>query len=175
MLSPDGVCHSFDESANGFARGDGIGILILKPLSRALEDCDTIRAVIRATGANQSGRVPVLTQPSVDAQENMIIETYRAGGLPLDETRFVEAHGTGTPVGDPIEATTIGSTFGRASNKEPIYVGAVKSNIGHLEGASGIAGLIKTILVLENGVIPPNAWLQKINPDIDLERLNIKV
>ena len=117
-----------------------------------------------------------ITQPSSLAQERLIRETYKAGGLDLETTRFFEAHGTGTPVGDPLEASAIGAVFGSQRSKEdPLYIGALKSNIGHLEGASGIAGLIKSVLVLEKGTIPPNIWFERPNPKILLDDWNIKV
>jgi hypothetical protein len=175
FLSPCGLCYSFDERANGYARGEGFGVVILKLLRDALRDCDTIRAVIRASGSNHDGRSLGLTQPSNVSQKAIIRQTYAAGGLDLDQTRYFEAHGTGTGVGDPIEANSIGSVFAAyRSPEEPLYVGAVKSNIGHLEGCSGVAGLIKTVLVLEHGVIPPNINFEKVNPKIDPAALNIK-
>ena len=149
--------------------------MVLKPLSKALMEGDTIRAVIRATGVSHNGWTPGMTQPSSEAQLRMIKDTYHAGGLDMKETRFVEAHGTGTSLGDPLEAVAIGSAFEDSGRSDPIFVGAVKTNIGHLEGASGLASLIKTILVLEKGVIPPNVWFEHVNPRIDVEQLKIKV
>lgn len=176
FLSPDSRCHSFDHRANGYARGEGIGAVVIKPLSHALRDGNTIRAVIRATGTNQDGRTPGITHPSRDAQEAMIRATYLAGELDLKTTRFFEAHGTGTSVGDPVEASAISAVFkDQRTQDKPLLIGAVKSNIGHLEGASGIAGLIKTILVLEKGLIPPNIWFEQVNPSIPVDKWNIKV
>lgn len=167
FLGPDSVSYSFDHRANGYARGEGFGIVVVKRLSDALRDGNTIRAVIRATGVNQDGRTPGITQPSSEAQEALVRSTYARAGLDLKTTRFFEAHGTGTPIGDPLEASAIGAVFkDERSAAEPLVVGAVKSNIGHLEGASGIAGLIKTVLVLEHGVIPPNIWFEKVDPKI---------
>ncbi|KAA8905059.1 fatty acid synthase S-acetyltransferase [Sphaerosporella brunnea] len=175
FLSPDAKCYSFDDRANGYARGEGFGVVVLKRLSDALRDGDTIRAVCRATGSNQDGKSPGITQPTRKAQATLIRETYATGGLDLHTTRFFEAHGTGTPVGDPIEASAIAEVFDpHRSKEEPLYVGAVKSNIGHLEGAAGIAGLIKTVLVLEKGQIPPNIWFENPNPKIPLDQWNIK-
>lgn len=165
FLSPDSVCYSFDHRANGYARGEGTAVLVLKRLSQAVRDKDLIRAVIRATGTNQDGKTPGITQPSRDAQETLIRETYAKGGLDLRETNFFEAHGTGTPIGDPTEAAAIGAVF-KDLRTTPLLIGALKSNIGHLEGAAGLAGLIKTILILEKGVIPPNIWFEKPNPAI---------
>ena len=176
FLSPDGISHSFDHRANGYSRGEGFGVLVLKPLSKALQDGDTIRSVIRATGANQDGRTPGITQPSTDAQVAMIRQTYKSGGLNMADTAFFEAHGTGTPVGDPIEANAISQAFRDARHRgQPLYIGALKSNIGHLEGCSGLAGLIKTILALEKAIIPPNIWFEKANPKILIDEWNIKV
>lgn len=176
FLSPDSRCYSFDHRANGYSRGEGFGVVAIKLLSEALQDSNTIRAVIRATGSNQDGRTPGITQPSKHAQEVLIRETYSAGGLDLTSTRFVEAHGTGTPAGDPIEASAISAAFQhQRSQTDPLLIGAVKSNIGHLEGGSGMAGLIKTIQVLERGLIPPNVGFEKPNPAIHAEKWNIKV
>lgn len=174
FLSPDGRCYAFDHRANGYARGEGYAVLVLKRLRDAVRDRDTVRAVIRATGANQDGRTPGISQPRADAQAALIRQTYASAGLSLAETRFFEAHGTGTAVGDPIEASGIAQVFGpHRSADEPLYVGAVKSNIGHLEGASALAGLVKTILALENGTIPPNINFEKVNPKIPVDDWHI--
>ena len=170
FLSPDSRCYAFDHRANGFSRGEGVGAVVLKRLSDALRDNDTIRAIIRASGANQDGRTLGITQPSTKAQTRLIKETYRKAGLSMGHTRFFEAHGTGTAVGDPIEAGAIIESFNDfRSSSSPLYIGAVKANLGHLEGASGMAGLIKTILVLETGVIVPNANFERLNPKVDPE------
>ncbi|RYN77143.1 Compactin diketide synthase [Alternaria tenuissima] len=174
FLSVDGKSYSFDEKANGYARGEGFGFVLLKPLEAAIRDKDVIRAVIRATGANQDGRTPSITQPSQQAQLDLLRDTYRVAGLDVADTDYVEAHGTGTPVGDPIEAAAIGEAFrdGRKPDR-PLYVGSVKSNIGHLEGASGMAGVIKAVLALEKAVIPPIAMFEKTNPAVDTEYLQL--
>ncbi|KAK6598095.1 polyketide synthase [Botrytis cinerea] len=175
FLSPDSRCYSFDNRANGYARSEGVGVVIIKKLSDALKDNDTIRAVIRATGSNSDGHTPGITQPSREAQTRLIEETYIKGGLDPAKTRYFEAHGTGTPLGDPIEAGAIGSVFREyRSATEPLYVGALKPNIGHLEGGSGIAGLIKTVLVLEKGIIPPNANFEQANSNIDAEFFHLR-
>ncbi|KAL6703832.1 hypothetical protein ACN47E_009051 [Coniothyrium glycines] len=166
MMSPDSVCHSFDERANGYSKGEGFGVLVLKRLSQAVADGDTIRALIRSTGVNSDGRTPSITSPNQAAQEHLIRETYAKAGLSLDQTRFFEAHGTGTPVGDPCEASAISNVFSSRIPEDPIYVGALKSNMGHPEGASGVAGVIKTVLALEHGIIPPNVYPERINPVI---------
>ncbi len=122
-LSPDSVCHSFDHRANGYARGEGIVAIVIKPLRDAVRDGDMIRAVIRATASNQDGRTPILTQPSADAQERLIRKAYQKAGLDFGLTRFFEAHGTGTAVGDPAEMKAIGRVFRRyRSDEEPLYV-----------------------------------------------------
>jgi len=165
--SPEGISYAFDHRANGYARGEGFAIVVIKMLSRALRDGDIIRAVIRSTGSNQDGRTPGITQPSSESQEMLIRETHERAGLDLKSTRFFESHGTGTQVGDALEAKAMGAVFGSVrSPEEPLVVGALKSSIGHLEATAGIAGLIKTVLVLENGVIPPNVWFEKRNPSI---------
>ena len=176
FLSPDGKCHSFDHRANGYARGEGFGVLIIKRLTDALQNGDTIRGVIRASRCNQDGRTAGITQPKEKAQANLIQETYMAGGLSTGVTRYFEAHGTGTPLGDPIEAGAIATVFGnQRSQNDPLYVGSVKSNIGHLEGASGIASVIKAILILEKGLIPATIWLERTNPKIPEKEWNLKV
>lgn len=176
FLSPDSRSYSFDHRANGYSRGEAFAMVLVKPLHLAIQDGDTIRAVIRATSTNQDGRTPGITQPSSKAQESMIREAYMRGGLDLSDTRFFEAHGTGTAIGDPIEAEAIHAVFGeRQMRDQPLYVGAVKSNIGHTEGASGLAGLIKTVMVLEKAIIPPNALFERVNPSIPLLDWNIEV
>ncbi|KKP03564.1 hypothetical protein THAR02_04307, partial [Trichoderma harzianum] len=116
-------CYSFDHRASGYARGEGIIAVVLKPIAAAVRDGDMIRAVIRATGSNQDGYTPILTQPSQNAQQELIEHVYKQANLPLTETRYVEAHGTGTPVGDPIEARAIGRVFRKyRSEKEPLYM-----------------------------------------------------
>lgn len=190
FLSADGKCYSFDHRANGYSRGEGVAVMILKRVSDAVRDGNTIRAVIRSTLSNEDGRTPGITQPSSLAQERLIRETYERAGLSMVPTRYFEAHGTGTSVGDPCEVRAISSAFEDArSVSDPLlmYVfsrvvsmlevpctkrlnsGAVKSSIGHLEGASGLAGVIKAVLVLEKGIIPPNANFEKLNPKIDAQ------
>lgn len=173
FLSPDGCSYSFDHKANGYGRGEGYGFLLLKPLDLDLRDGDVVRAVVRASGANQGGKTPVITQPSPQAQKDLIRRTYEVAGLSRNETDYVEAHGTGTPVGDPIEAAAIGEAF-RGQGDHTVWIGSVKSNIGHLEGASGIAGVIKSILALEKAVIPPVANFDRANPAIDTAALQIR-
>ncbi|OTA80299.1 hypothetical protein M434DRAFT_401803 [Hypoxylon sp. CO27-5] len=176
FLSPDSLCYSFDSRANGYARGEGIVAVVVKSLTDALNDGDVIRGLIRATGSNQDGRTPGLTQPSAEAQEMLIRHVYQKAGLSFQDTRYVEAHGTGTPTGDPIEMKALGRVFRTCrSHQDPLYVGSIKSNIGHLEGASGLAGLLKAILVTEKGTIPPNALFERMNPAIDGDFYHVEV
>jgi acyl transferase domain-containing protein len=140
FLSPDGRCYSFDHRANGYARGEGVGSVIVKRLSDAILEGDTIRAVIRGSGVNQDGRTPGISLPSSAAQESLMRKVYASAGLNLEDTMMVEAHGTGTAAGDPIEASAIARTFSTRSKEIPLFVGAIKSGIGHLEGGAGIAG-----------------------------------
>ncbi|OJI88527.1 hypothetical protein ASPTUDRAFT_135063 [Aspergillus tubingensis CBS 134.48] len=177
MLSADGISHSFDSRANGYGRGEGLGAVLLKPLSQAIADGDVIRAIVRATGANQDGRTPGITMPNAEAQADLIRATYRQVGLSMRETAYFEAHGTGTALGDPTELSAIGASFGeeRTPNDEPVYVGSVKSNIGHTEGAAGVASLIKVVLCLEKGTLVPNAGFVTLNPKIQTERWRLRL
>ncbi|RMZ80449.1 hypothetical protein DV737_g3022, partial [Chaetothyriales sp. CBS 132003] len=175
FLSPDGICHSFDDRANGYARGEAVGGLLLKPLSAALADGDTIRAVIRGSGTNQDGHTPGITMPSPESQADLIRFVYQQAGLKLSDTGFFEAHGTGTALGDPMELSAIGSTLGsaREPGQAPLYVGSIKSNIGHTEGCSGLAGVIKSVLCLEKGILVPNAGFENLNPKLRLKDWNL--
>jgi acyl transferase domain-containing protein len=167
VLGPDGKSYSFDHRGNGYARGEGFGTLVLKRVSDAVRDGDVIRAVIRNSSTNQDGKSPGITQPTKAGQAALIKHVYQRAGLDPSVTRFFEAHGTGTQVGDPIEASAIAEIFApHRSPDEPLYVGALKSNVGHLEGAAGVAAIIKGVFTLEKGVIPPNIWLEKVNPKI---------
>lgn len=174
FLSPDGRSYSIDSRANGYAKGEGLGMVVLKRVNDAIRDGDTIRAVVRATAINQDGRTPGTTQPSQKAQTDNILFAYQAAELSLDKTVYFEAHGTGTAVGDPVEAAGIHAAF-RRPQENPLYVGALKANIGHLEAAAGIAATIKTVLMLEHGIIPPIAGLKQPNPKIPIEEWNLKV
>lgn len=157
---------AFDSRAEGYGLGEGVGTIILKPLSAAIRDGDTIRALVRGTGLGHDGRTPGMTYPSATAQESLIRKTYIASGLDPNHTVYSESHGTGTQAGDFTECTAIAAAFETEQRDSPFYVGAVKPNIGHLEGGSGIASVIKSVLILESGVIPPNATLEEINPKI---------
>lgn len=172
-LSPDGRCKSFDARANGYVRGDGCGIVILKRLSDAERDQDRILAIIRGTAVNQDGRSTGLTTPNVLAQEMVLRQALNNARLTPLDLGYIETHGTGTPLGDPIEVDALRSVFGTGRNDDaPLILGAVKSNIGHLEAAAGIAGLIKVIQVLQRGLIPKNLHFQAQNPRIDITGTN---
>ncbi|KAM0794178.1 putative polyketide synthase [Usnea florida] len=150
MLSPYGISYSFDSRANGYARGEAIAGLIVKPLSKAIADGNTIRAIVRGSGANQDDKTPGITMPSGKAQAALIRSTYAAAGLSLNDTAYFESHGTGTSLGDPIELGAIGESFGaeRSPKAIPLYVGSVKTNVGHTEGTAGLAGVMKAVLRL---------------------------
>ena len=176
FLSPDGRCYTYDHRANGYSRGEGAACIILKPLAEALKNGDTIRGVIRNTGTNQDGRTSGITLPSSEAQEALMKRVYKEAGLDPAQTSYVEAHGTGTNVGDPLEAAALSRVFGPGRPAgQPLVVGSVKTNIGHLEGASGLAGLIKTVLMLENTLILPNVNFEKANERIPLYEMKLKV
>ncbi|KHN94261.1 polyketide synthase [Metarhizium album ARSEF 1941] len=176
FLSPDGKCFTFDKRANGYGRGEGIGVVVMKRLSDALRDNDTIRAVIRGTSINQDGRTTGITLPSKEAQMANIRTVYKSAGLDFDQTAYVECHGTGTQAGDWRELKAISETLAADRDiRKPIVVGSIKPNIGHLEGAAGVAGLIKGVMVLEKGKIPPNINFQSGNPDINFESWRVRV
>ncbi|KAI6487042.1 Type I Iterative PKS [Pyricularia oryzae] len=174
VLSPEGRSRSFDDEGRGYGRGEGCGIVVLKPLAAALRDGDPIRAVIRGTGSNSDGWTKGMAMPSGESQMHLIKDVYETFGLDYAETQYVEAHGTGTKAGDPTEAHAIYSTIGRAARNQRLIMGSVKPNIGHLEPAAGIAGLIKGVLALERGLIPPNIHLNKINRKIPLDEWNME-
>ncbi|TQN73231.1 Highly reducing polyketide synthase SAT13 [Colletotrichum shisoi] len=176
FLSPDGKCFAFDSRANGYGRGEGIGFVVLKKISDAVRDNDTIRAVIRGTHVNQDGLTTGITLPSKEAQVANIRSLYSKHNLDMKQTAFVECHGTGTQAGDFRELKAISETFGDARTTEnPVFVGSVKTNIGHLEGAAGVAGLIKGVLTTEKGRIPPNINFEHGNPEIDFKNWKVKV
>ncbi len=176
MLSPDGRCKAFDASANGFVRAEGGCSVLLKPLSAALQDKDPIYALIAGSACNQDGQTPGLTMPSQSSQEKLVRRACRHARVEPGQIRYVEAHGTGTPVGDPIEINAIGRVIGSQRDAtSPCYVGSVKANIGHLEAGSGIAGLIKTALVLKHQLAPPNLHFHQPNKEINFDALRLKV
>ncbi|KAF4595264.1 polyketide synthase [Ophiocordyceps camponoti-floridani] len=176
FLSPDGKCFTFDERANGYGRGEGIGVVVMKRLSDALRDNDTIRAVIRGSSVNQDGRTPGITLPSKEAQVANIRLAYGNAGLSFDQTAYVECHGTGTQAGDWRELRAVSETLALDRERDrPVVVGSVKPNIGHLEGAAGVAGLIKGVLVLEHAKIPPNINFETGNSSIDFDDWKVTV
>jgi acyl transferase domain-containing protein/aryl carrier-like protein len=176
MLSPEGRCRAFDANAGGFVRSEGAGVVVLKPLSRAIADGDRVYAIIRGTAMNQDGRTPGMTVPSQVAQEALLREACRDAGVAPTAIGYVEAHGTGTLVGDPIEARALGRVLsdGRPGDR-PCLIGSVKTNIGHLEAGAGIAGLIKVALALHHRHIPGNLHFDRPNPDIDFDALRLRV
>jgi acyl transferase domain-containing protein/NADPH:quinone reductase-like Zn-dependent oxidoreductase/surfactin synthase thioesterase subunit/acyl carrier protein len=176
FLSPDGACKSFDESANGYVRSEGAGVVFLKPLSRALADRNRIYGVIRGTACNSDGHTPEgFTVPSCNAQTAMLRDAYLDAGIDVSRAQFIEAHGPGTPVGDPLETRAFANVFGGRPVEQPLLIGSVKSNVGHLEGAAGVTGLIKLALSLQHRQIPGNLHFRKGNPKIDFENWRLKV
>ncbi|MEV5646868.1 type I polyketide synthase [Nocardia sp. NPDC052254] len=176
-LSPDHACHLFDERANGYVRGEGGALVALKPLTAALADGDRIYAVIHGSAVNNDGATSAtLTAPSADAQADVLRAALADAGVEPDRVGYVELHGTGTPVGDPIEAAALGSVYGTAPGRAAaLRVGSVKTNIGHLEGAAGIAGLVKAALVVHRGEIPASRNHERPNPRIPLSELGLQV
>lgn len=176
VLAPDGRCKTFDAGADGYVRGEGAGIVVLKPLGRALADNDPIYAVIRGTATNQDGRTNGLMAPSRQSQEAVLAAAYRRAGLSPGSVQYVEAHGTGTLLGDAIEAKALGTIL--ADARPPgsrCLVGSAKTNIGHLEAAAGVAGLIKVALALQHRAIPPSLNFTEPNPNIPFDRLPLRV
>src|SRR5690242_4654568 len=173
MLSPDGHCKAFDASADGFVRGEGCGVVVLKRLSDAEAAGDRVLAVIRGTAVNQDGRSAGLTAPNGPAQEAVIRAALANAGLSPDEVDAIEAHGTGTSLGDPIEMHALAAVF--AGRSKPLRVGSVKTNIGHTEAAAGIAGLIKAVLMLRHQTVPASLHFKTLNPHIDLAGVPIEV
>ncbi len=175
-LSPDGRCHTFDERANGYVRGEGGACVVLKPLEAALRDGDHVYCVIRGSATGNDGDRSGLGAPSAQAQSEVLRAAHRAAGVSAADVSYIELHGTGTPVGDPVEAAAIGDAVGRARpGGSPVRVGSVKTNIGHLESAAGIAGLVKAALILHHDRVPPSLHFVRSNPDIDLEAANIRL
>lgn len=174
MLSPTSRSRMWDADADGYARGEGVAAVVLKRLSDAIADGDHIESIIRETGSNQDGHSTGITVPSTEAQANLIRQTYRKAGLdpernPGDRPQFFEAHGTGTKAGDPREAAAIHQVFSQNWDaiRTPLYVGSIKTVIGHLEGAAGLAGLLKASAMVQTGLIAPNLLFNRLNPDIE--------
>lgn len=174
MLSPEGRCKTFDDSADGYVRGEGCGVVVLKKLSDALRDGDNILAVIKGSATNQDGRSSGLTAPNGSAQRQVLAEALQVAGLKAEQVSYVEAHGTGTSLGDPIEIEALQAVYG-SRRQTPLIIGSVKSSIGHLEGAAGIAGFIKTVLMLQHRKIPKQLHFHKPNRHVDWPSMNLQV
>ncbi|ORY58730.1 KR domain-containing protein [Pseudomassariella vexata] len=172
VLSPNGSCRTFDVDADGYARAEAVNMIYIKSLRNALRDENPIRAVIRGVSSNSDGKTTGMSLPSSDMHESMIRKAYAAADIAnISDTGFVECHGTGTPAGDPIETEAVGNVFG----EKGVYIGSIKPNVGHSEGASGITSLLKCVLALENEIIPPNIKFERPNPKIKFEQKKLKV
>ncbi|KAF6827014.1 KR domain-containing protein [Colletotrichum musicola] len=175
-LSPTSICHTFDEAADGYARGEAVGSVYIKRLSDAIRDNNPIRAIIRATAVNTNGRGLGMNRPSTFDQEAVIRKAYASAGLDFDHTAYLESHGTGTPTGDPIEFSAIGNVFGPLHQPDtPLLIGSVKPNLGHGEAASTIPSLIKTVLSLEKAEIPATIGIRTFNPKLDFHGGRLKI
>jgi myxalamid-type polyketide synthase MxaC len=176
MMATDGRCKTFDSRADGFVRGEGCGVIVLKRLSEAVADGDRILALIQSSAVNQDGRTNGLTAPNGLSQQNVIRQALANGRVSAEQITYVETHGTGTKLGDPIEVEALAEVIGkRTPDSRPCILGSVKANIGHLEAAAGIAGLIKTILVLQNELIPHQLHVKQLNPLIELENSRFEI
>jgi phthiocerol/phenolphthiocerol synthesis type-I polyketide synthase C len=176
MLAPDGRCKSFDAAGDGFVRAEGGVVLVLKPLAAAERDGNPIHGLVLATGVNSDGRTRGLSLPNEAAQESLLREVYSTGGISPQDVFYIEAHGTGTAAGDSIECNAIGRVVGAAcDNGDVCHIGSIKSNVGHLEPASGVAGIAKVLLALKHREIPPNLHFNTPNPKIEFEKLKLKV
>ncbi|KAI0172149.1 fatty acid synthase S-acetyltransferase [Hypoxylon sp. FL1284] len=172
IVSKDGSCKTFSADANGYARGEAVTAIYVKPLSDAIRDGNPVRAVIRATSHNVDGKTPGMSQPSTDAQEALMKRAYKVAGITdYSQTAMVECHGTGTPTGDPIEAKAVARVFGESG----VYIGSVKPNLGHSEGSSGLVSIMKMVLALENRTIPPNIRFTTPNPKIPFKEAKLTV
>ena len=175
MLSPEGRCRPFDAAANGYVRGEGCGLILLKRLTDAQRDGDRVLAVLRGTAVNQDGRTSGISAPNGERQKACVRAALRDAGLTPGDVDYVEAHGTSTPLGDPIEMQALCEVFRRSGDEPPVRVTSVKANIGHTETVSGVAGLIKTVLLLRHGKIAPQLHLESLNPHIQLEGSRIEI
>jgi acyl transferase domain-containing protein len=174
-VNPDGKCYTFDDRGEGYGRGEGVGSIILKKLSHAIEDGDTIHAVVRNSGMNQDGKTNGIALPNSEAQEALIRQVYNGANLDPHETLYVEAHGTGTIAGDNAEVRSISSVFNERGRKYDLPVGSVKTNVGHPEASSGLAGLIKAVMVLKKRQVPPNLNYKNPKPGLKLKERQIHV
>ncbi|WP_229796088.1 beta-ketoacyl synthase N-terminal-like domain-containing protein, partial [Saccharothrix coeruleofusca] len=175
-LSPDGRCYTFDARANGYVPGEGGGLVVLKRLDRALADGDTVRCVILGSAVNHGGSGRALTQPNEAAQQDVLRRAHERAGISATQLQYVELHGTGTPAGDPVEASALGAAVGSARPRtRPLPVGSVKTNVGHLGAAAGVAGLIKVAMAIRHRELPASLNFERANPDIALDELNLRV
>jgi phthiocerol/phenolphthiocerol synthesis type-I polyketide synthase C len=174
MLSPSGRCFAFDVRANGYVRGEGGAVVLLKPLAKAIADGDRVRAVVLGDGVNSDGRTVGISMPNARAQEALLSTVYADAGVGPEELDFVEAHGTGTQAGDPVEVAALGGVLGRGRSA-PLPIGSVKTNIGHLETASGLAGMLKAVLAFERRRLPRSLHFHEPNPRLRLDEFNIEV
>ena len=175
-MNKDGKCYAFDSRGSGYGRGEGVAMIVLKRLDEALRDGDSIRGVIRNTAVGQDGKTSGITLPNGEAQQHLISSVYASAMLDPSETGYVEAHGTGTIAGDTTEIDAIRKAFCKDRDLEsPLFVGSIKGNIGHLESTSGLAGLLKAILVLEKKMLPSTPNLETLKDGLNLEDANIRV
>ena len=174
MLSPTGLCRAFSANADGYVRSEGGVVFLLKTLDKAIADGDRVHAVIRGSGVNSDGRTSGISLPAEASQTKLLRAVYERAGVPADAVVYVEAHGAGTQAGDPVEAAALGTVLGRARH-DPLLIGSIKTNIGHLEPASGLAGLLKAMLALEHDEAPSSLHFGRANPNIDFGRLNLAV
>ena len=175
MLAPDGRCKTFDAAADGYVRSEGCGVVVLKRLSDAIANDDRVLALIRGSAVNQDGRRSGVTVPNPAAQRDVARSALAAASVAPAEVSYVEAHGTGTPLGDPIELRALDAVYGDRAAADPLLVGSVKTNVGHLEPAAGMAGLIKVICALEHEELPPHLHLGEVNPEIGLDELAMRI
>jgi acyl transferase domain-containing protein/NADPH:quinone reductase-like Zn-dependent oxidoreductase/acyl carrier protein len=176
MLSPEGRCKVFDAAGDGYVRSEGAGIFLLKPLEAALADGNRVYAVVAGSGVNCDGRTNGLTVPSWERQAELLREVYADAGIAPDDIDYLEAHGTGTAVGDPIETRALGAALGEVRPAgRPLLIGSVKSNVGHLEAASAVAGLAKAMACLQQRAVPPTVHLRRLNPHIRQDAWNLRV
>ncbi|KAL8901562.1 MAG: hypothetical protein Q9207_005141 [Kuettlingeria erythrocarpa] len=177
VLSATGTCHTFDDSADGYGRADGVGALYLKKLSQAVADGDPIRALVRGSAVNSNGKTMGISLPSAEGQEAVMRKAYAKAGLSdFSQTDYIECHGTGTPVGDPIEVEGVSRVFKRnVVDQGPLYIGSVKTNMGHSEATSGLTSIIKATLALENARIPATIGVKNINPKIKTDAWGVEI
>jgi myxalamid-type polyketide synthase MxaB len=176
MLSPDGKCRPFDAAANGYVRGEGCAMIVLKRVTDAARDGDHVLAIIRNTAINQDGRTSGITAPNSNSQKAVIRAALAGAGLTPDQVNYIEAHGTGTPLGDPIEVQALGEVFRDPTGaKPPLYMSSVKANVGHTETVSGMASVIKVLLMMQHGQLVPQAHFRELNPNISLSGTRLKI